>query len=277
MCERPFRERLVEASVVRWARATSWVRDQTTVGSTAVAGLVAAYGVATLCDTKDVPSEFWQAGHVGAWLIVVLGVVAGVGSFVVTVSVGGLLRRAEIDRKLTDTCRDVAWLVEHKTSIPHGTLGVHVWEVVGPPLLRRLKRRSTFRSTDHRPLAIVWRKGKGVLGACWAGTSEDELFDLSTIDARNEAEFCALAPHKRLNMNWAEFQMGKHYRTIWATKLYAGPKEAPKVGGLLSIDVEVLGHTEELRSVIEHNQRELRNLLNLCESLLRESRGKFVG
>jgi hypothetical protein len=73
-----------EWSVVRWARTTSWVRDQTTVGSTAVAGLVAAYGVATLCDTKDVPSEFWQAGHVGAWLIVVLGVAAGVGSFVVT-------------------------------------------------------------------------------------------------------------------------------------------------------------------------------------------------
>lgn len=83
-----------------------------------VAGLVVLYGLATLGQQNNVPLRFWEQGHLGAALLVALGVLAGLGSFIVTFSVKGLLKRAEIDRELTTPCREIAWFVEVHAGAP---------------------------------------------------------------------------------------------------------------------------------------------------------------
>ena len=271
MCHRPLKQRAHERGVSLWARCASGLRDRAGKGSVLVAVLVAAYGIATLSQQNDVPNKFWLSGHSGALLLVILGVVAGVGSFFVTFNVKGLLDRAESDGKLNSPCRDMAWLMETDTGIPRGAVGVHVWEIAGPFFARRLRRRATFRTTRGRQTAVLWTCGKGVVGQCWAdGEATDQLSDLQALHAAavNEARFCTLPAKDRFNMTHREFKAGEHYDLIWVTKLYKGSGDAPKLRGMLSVDVEGTGHADALADALTRTSKEVRALLDMCESLL---------
>jgi hypothetical protein len=271
MCKRSLPQRTHEWWVGAWARCAARVHDQAGNGSALVAALVVLYGLATLGQQDNVPLEFWKQGHLGAVLLVALGALAGLGSFVVTFSVKGLLKRAEIDRELTTSCHEIASFVEARAGAPRGTVGVHVWEIAGPRLARRLRRRATFRAETGNQMPVLWTKGKGVIGQCWADPNvKDQLEDFETLRARapDERSFCELPASERFNMTWQEFQAGEHYDLIWVTKLYRGLGDAPKLWGLLSVDVEHPGHADSLRKALKTNGIEMRAALNTCEKLL---------
>ena len=268
MCKRSPKERVREWRIGTWARWVARLRNQAGNGSALVAGLVVLYGVATLGQQNKVPRTFWEQGHGGAVVLVALGLLAGVGSFVVTFSVKGLLDRGEADGQLITPCRDIAWLIQTRTEIPHGAVGVHVWQIAGPPFARRLRRRATFRAKSARQMAVLWVRGKGVLGQCWANAADDQLNDLGALNALDEPDFCGLLPVQRFNMTWSEFSAGKHYGVVWVTKLYTGLGDAPKLWGLLSVDIEGSGHTDGLKEVIRTHSKEMRALLDMCERLV---------
>ncbi len=229
------------------------------------------YGAATLAQQNDVPTHFWEHGKPGATMLVILGVLAGVGAFIVTFSVKGLLARAQTDGKLITPCHNIAWFFESRAGMPHGTVGVHVWEITGPLIARRLKRRATFRTKASRQMPVLWTRGKGVIGQCWANPKKkDELTDLAALRERapDETSFCQLPAYERFNMTWQEFEDGKHYDLVWVTKLYRGLGNSPKLWGMLSVDVEVPGCADAVKAALRAHEDEMRTLLNTCEELV---------
>ncbi len=120
-------------------------------------------------------------------------------------------------------------------------------------------------------MPVLWTKGKGVLGQCWADpNAKDQLEDFDKLRARasDERGFCGLPAYERFNMTWQEFQAGEHYHLVWVTKLYKGLGEAPDLWGLLSVDVEHPGHADDLRKALKMHGKEMRAALNTCERLL---------
>jgi hypothetical protein len=271
MSERPLRQSVVEHGISAWVRCAAGLRAQVGNGSVLVASLVLLYGIATLGQQEAIPHGFWDEGGTGAAVLVALGLLAGVGSFAVTFSVKGLLRRAETDGKLITPCRELAWLVQSVAKVPHGTVGVHVWEIAGPPFARRLRRRTTFRSKGGRQTPVLWTRGKGVLGQCWADPeARDQLNDLEDLYARapNEKAFYGLSSVDRFNMTWQELSAGRQYKLIWVAKLYAGLDASPKHAGMISVDVESAGYADELEKLLDERGDDIRALLSLCEDLL---------
>jgi hypothetical protein len=130
-----------------------------------VALLVLMYGIATLGQQEAVPHRFWATGGTGAVLLVVLGILAGVGSFAVTSSVKSLLARSDADGQLVTPCRELAWLIHRQTKIPFGAVGVHVWEIAGPSFARRLRRRTTFRVKSGGQMPVLWTRGRVCSGS----------------------------------------------------------------------------------------------------------------
>jgi hypothetical protein len=235
-----------------------------------VAALVLLYGIATLGQQESVPDHFWSSGRTGAVVLVLLGVLAGIGSFTITGSVRSLLRRADADGRLVTPCREIAWLIQDQTAIPAGAVGVHVWEIAGPFFARRLRRRATFRTKSARQMPVLWTRGKGVLGQCWASSAENQLNDMKELDAHatSESAFCAIPAVDRFNMTWQEYAAGRHYGVIWVAKLFAGLGDAPKLRGMLSIDIEGHDYADELRVVLNDRGKDVLGLLAMCEEIL---------
>ncbi|HWD10799.1 MAG TPA: hypothetical protein VG366_03080, partial [Solirubrobacteraceae bacterium] len=160
--------------------------------------------------------------------------------------------------------------VENNTEIARGSVGVHIWEIAGPFFARRLRRRAMFRTQAGAHTPVLWTRGKGVVGRCWISDEKDQLTDLAELQAyaTTEDRFCALEPRERFNLTWSEFQAAKQYNLIWVTKLYRGQGDAPKLKGLLSVDVEGRGHADELAKALTTHKAAVRALLDMCEQLL---------
>jgi hypothetical protein len=274
-----FAPRSTPLRIIAWARAAAFLRRQTRAGSVSVAALVAAYGVAALLSSSNAPPHFWPSPHWGADLLTGLGVAAGVASVVLAVGTNRFVATADANLGLAETCRNVEWLVETtERTIPRRSLGVHVWQIAGPPGFQRLKRRGTYRAAGSHPLPITWVKGKGVVGACWASDEGDQLVDLSELRtlAPDAAAFRDLSAEDRLNLSWPEYNMSRHYSTIWVCKLYGEPEDAPKLIGFLSIDISEEGHTDALARALKRSTDEIGNLRKVCQTVLDQGRRWLV-
>jgi hypothetical protein len=267
VCRRPWRQRAREKRIEAWASWASRLSDNAGTGGSFAAFFVALYALATLGQQDDVPKGFWAAGHSGVVALVGLGVLAGIGSFVVMLSVKGPLARAKVDSKLITHCTAIAWLLEEKGGIPRGGIGVHVWEIAGPPWAQRLRLRASFRVAAGEGTPVLWIKGKGAVGQCWASPKRDELSDLAKLrrEGPDQARFCDLSATDRFNMNWQEFSHGGAYDLIWVRKLYVGVGTAPRVWGMVSVDIAGDVTVPVFEEMLKDQKKELVALLDLCE------------
>jgi hypothetical protein len=201
--------------------------------------LVTLTGSGLVLKEADVPNEeFWEATAPATITWAVIAALSYVGYCVVVIGYLRTLRRSDQDTRLYTTCRDIAALVESKTTLDRESIGVHVWTIRGFPGLRRLERRATFVSIDRPQTSITWRKGKGALGQCWL-RDEWILADLERLaSARTEQEFYEIPREDRFGFTWQEAKATQHYKAALVWPLHGGPENAMRVVGCLSVDAQ---------------------------------------
>jgi hypothetical protein len=237
-------------------------------GALITGGSVLVYSAAQIAKAENYPkAAIWTPGTFWSGVLVVAGVAAAVGSFVVIWAYGRALKRSEQGDELAAACQEVAKLVVDETGVQHEAVGVHVWVVRGAPGARYLDRRSKFVVRRRAPSSVVWRKGKGAMGAAWWARGS-VVADVEGLDAAcpDEQTFCSRSRSNRFGLNWREFQETKHYRTILATPLRTGSGPLRRTTGVLSIDITVNGAQVALRQLSA--SQEFRYVRGICEHAL---------
>jgi len=150
---------------------------------------------AALRESSFPDAGLWKAGHPSRTALLAVAVLTYIGNVLVIVGYRRSLRRSDNDTKLNAACRDLAALVVENTNLERDEVAVHVWEVAGMRGVRRLVRRASFVPWERQQTPVVWRKGKGAIGQCWAD-GEWKLADLDALQqaAPDEAAFEALDP-----------------------------------------------------------------------------------
>jgi hypothetical protein len=268
--DRPIRERtnefLIRRAVNTKARLASLLRP----GSLWVLGFVTLTGVGAVLKEVDIPrASFWKPSAPAGIAFAIVAALSYVGYCLVVVGYRRVLKHSDEGARLYTTCRDVAALVERETALPRECIGVHVWAIRGWRGLRRLERRATFVPVDRPPSAITWSRGKGVLGQCWL-RDDWILADLERLsDAATEREFYAIPRRDRFLFTWHEARATQHYKAILAWPLHGGPENAPRVVGVLSVDVQADDGVDELDALWTTKRQDLVAHLAVCEAILR--------
>jgi hypothetical protein len=163
--------------------------------------------------------------------------------------------------------RGTTRVIEKNTSLAHDEIGVSVWVVQGPKGFRRLERRALDVAEPRQRTPVVWTKGKGVIGACWA-RNESIFADLEKLRQQNPRKrtFCELPRDQRFRFGWREFRDTRRYKAILAVPLRPRIYGRYRVRGVLSIDVTVSGKGEELERVSEIPG--FSGIIRTCEALL---------
>jgi hypothetical protein len=229
---------------------------------------VVVYSAVQIAKSEDYPkAALWKPGTFWSGVLVVAGVTAAVGYFAVTWAYARALRKSEQGNELGAACQEVAKLIVDETGVPHEAVGVHVWVVRGLPGARYLDRRAKFVVRRRAPSPVVWRKGKGAMGAAWRAR-DSVVADVEGLDAAcpDEATFCARTRANRFGLTWMEFQETKHYRAILATPLRTGSGPLRRTTGVLSIDVTQDGAHRALRQLSV--SQEFRYVRGICEHAL---------
>jgi hypothetical protein len=107
------------------------------------------------------------------------------------------------------------------------------------------------RETKATP--IVWTKGKGVIGRCWA-RNETTFADLAEFRRRHNHRraFCELPRDERFRFTWGEFQDTKRYRAVLAVPLRPRIYGRYRMRGVLAVHVTTAGKEAELDGIQEH-------------------------
>lgn len=271
--DRSWREHVDEALVRAAVKVSASLARLLKPGALVIGLAVSLFGTGLLMKQSDFPDkDRWEPGSPTSYALIAWGVVAYLGYVLVIWGYVRLLTAREQEAQLYRACRDVASLVERHTSLSRDSIAVHVWVVRGLPGVRRLERRATFVPGDRPPTAIVWRKGKGAIGRCWA-RREWVLADLERLQtlAPDEPAFHALSKEERFFFTWPEFLSTDHYKAILAWPLYGGPEAAPRAVGCLSIDVQESGATAQLATFRRVHRALFAEHLAVCEAVLRHT------
>ncbi len=268
-CDQGRRERLAGWLIRRLGNLREVGRKLLRPGSFVIGALVVVYAAEQLAKNQDFPEGAWNPGTFGSSVLVVTGVAAGIGYFLMTIAFNRLLKRTQENERLQSICRDIARIVCDEGRFPHPEVSVHVWTVVGPPGLRYMRRRSVFLSGTRRALTDTWRKTKGPVGMCWQ-TEKPFVADIEALDDRSpdEATFCAIDPDDRFHMTWTEFLRTRASKAIWVEPLFGGPPGAGGVRGCLAVDVRIPRTASELERVVEERRDDLDAQIDVCEKLL---------
>jgi hypothetical protein len=134
-------------------------------GTGVVVAATLAYGVTQQLKSQEVFSDAAWKGLAAANLALLVSFCAAlVGSSLVAVGYGLLVRRAGKDAELEEACKAVWVIVVRATGIPMEKVGVHVWSVRGFKGMQRLERRARFTIEKRKSTPVTWRKGKGAIG-----------------------------------------------------------------------------------------------------------------
>lgn len=224
------------------------------------------FAVGTLARSAEIPTkEIWARGSISTWLLVGTGLVTAVWQMYVNRD----RKRRQQQAALAEACQRIAAHVDEKCpGLGLRDVGVHIWSIGGPASDLRLKRRATFLLRERQPSAIVWRKGKGVIGTCWekkAPLIVDRMAHFAH-KASAKQRFCSLPGPERFNLEWDEFERTRHYKAIWAAPLFDRTSD-PQVRGVVSIDVQASGQYEALLQATQ-GDRDLQAILGICEGAL---------
>lgn len=239
----------------------------------AIADLVALVLVATtsglaLARSADFPEvSAWSRGHP----LPAIQIAAVVLLVLVQAGTVARVRRSQRNRELEDACREVAAYVDEQCpALPLRDVGIHIWNVAGPPFASHLRRTGTFLLVGNRARSGVrWTPGKGVVGLAWQRRAMviRNLEEIRSVAGTEEA-FSALPSDDRLGLSWEEFVRTRRYRAVCANPLYSrrDTGATPALCGVLTIDVLRSGHFDELRSAIEGTRFD--SIVGLCETAI---------
>jgi hypothetical protein len=212
---------------------------------------------------------YWKSGAPASYILAAVAALSYVGYCLVVIGYRRTLTRSDQDGRLYTVCRDIAGLIERVTGLDRASVGVHVWTIRGLPGIRRLERRATFVSIDRPRTAITWRKGKGVLGQCWL-RDDSVLADLEALaNAQTERAFYSIPRADRYLFTWHDAKATRHYKAALAWPVHGGHENAPKVVGVLSVDVQTDGAYDVLAKLREDHRADLDAHRAVIEAILR--------
>lgn len=197
-----------------WRVVRAWV--------SAAGGVLAALATIYLGVARENPAWKNRGGEIAA-----LGVV---GSIAVISAISRPIRIFAIGayeknlHKIEVALRGLAWAVHEHTGavVPVKPLGASAYKIRGwRDGKKHLYRIARERVTDYPvPSDIVWTRGKGVIGQCWATSREqicntDRLF--RSITAATEEEWEQVDPDIRMGMTFSDYcQIKGKYGTVIA-------------------------------------------------------------
>jgi len=269
--DRTRRERRDEALIRAAVKVKSWLSTLLRPGAFVIFVAASLFAAGALMKEAEFPRKgVWDSGSPALYAVVGFGLVTYLGYVLVIWGYRGSLRSKDEEGQLYRACRDIASLVERLTSLHRDNIAVHVWAVRGVRGVKRLERRATFVPGDRPSTAIVWRKGKGAIGQCWARDEwvRADLEELQAL-APTEQDFYALPREERFFLTWPELRSTEHYKAILAWPLHGGPEAAPGVVGCLSIDVQETGAAVQLDHFRQNHRAVFADHIALCEAVLR--------
>ncbi len=269
----PLRERVSERLIRATARTIETLSVLLRPGAFVVLFATSVYGAATLAKGLEVfGTDAWTLSEPLGVVWVIAGAASFLGTWLVVLGYIATLGQKNVNERLADICGELARFVTKETEIAEKDLRVHVWTVTGRiPGLRYLKRRATFAPGAYQKTPIVWRKGKGAIGQCWAAGEwiRADLEELVDECAEDRDAFYAKPRNERFGLTWDEFRKSRHYQAILAWPLHGGPDAAPRVIGCLSLDVRSRGAVGELDEIVERHRDAFLAHLDACERILK--------
>lgn len=260
------RDRIIEGMIVMTLLLADVARRLLRPSATAAALLICVYVALVIAEATGFPSRStWEPGTVASTVSVMVGVAAMSISLLVIVA----YRRAHASRddepEFHKVARAMASLVvESDPSLHTDQVLVHVWTVSGLRGLRTLRSRA-FAGPVHLPVPIMWTKGKGVIGSCWARNKVihvnlDELRPLIP----SEVNWQGLSHEQRFGLTWQEFGAFYDFGAVIAAPLRTGAFGRSRVRGVLEIQVLTPARIPEYLP----KTREFRSLVQACEAVL---------
>jgi hypothetical protein len=178
-------------------------------------------------------------------------------------------QRLRYERWVSETLKGTLVQVVQASGLDWKDVGINAFLVrrrprwFGTPLLERVGRER-IRNTPP-PSNVVWTKGKGVIGRCWA-TATDQGVNLTALfgpaDGLTEAEWLARSEEDRLGMTYADYQKTRYHGVVVATPILDRDAE---VIGVVSADAPgdafARLSNDEVREALGATATTLRNLL----------------
>lgn len=294
----PHGDALRRRRLAAWSRRAELRRQIARPGAIVFALVAAAQAVGLSMQVAKLPDETFWRPHGPAWWTFNVAVLV---SFLLTVVLAGTLARSLADRRedlvLQQHCRSLARYCARATGLEIDHLGVHVWSVRDPrvwllprwltdcligsepcptgwrarvPRAPFLDRRAAYTSERRVHPTFTFTRDKGVIGRCWR--LERELVeDLEVLRvAGTAAEFYERFPYDvRYGLSWRQWWNSRHFSTIWAYPLFAGPKAARHFAGCVSVDLKCDGQFEALTRLSSDKSPELDSMLWDCAAVLR--------
>jgi hypothetical protein len=230
--------------------------------------LVVAYGVVQIGKLNDFPhASTWASRSPGWWAYVILAILATASSALVILGYRALLATRGENEAFAKLARGVVRVVEKNTTLRHHELGVNIWVLQGPPGFRRLERRAMSLAEERPQTPILWTKGKGAIGRCWA-RNESTFADLEGLRGqfRTPGAWCAQPRDERFRFSWAEFQDTRRYTAILAVPLLPRIYGRYRFRGVLAIDTTAREKGTELAAVSEES--EFGVIIRTCQAVL---------
>jgi hypothetical protein len=286
----PRADALRRRRLAAWSRRVELRRQIARPGAIVFALVAAAQAIGLSMQVIDLPTKaFWHPHGVAWWAFNVAVLV----SFVLTVVLAGALAHSLADRReelvLQQHCRSLARYCDREKHLPIDHLGVHVWSVRDPriwllprwltdrllgsgshpegwrayvPRAPFLDRRAAYTSERRVHPTFTFTCDKGVIGRCWR-LEREIVEDLESLRAAGTAaEFYRRFPYDmRYGLSWRQWWNSRHFSTIWAYPLFAGPKAARRFAGCVSVDLKCDGRFDDLAGLTSDKTAELESLL----------------
>ncbi len=239
-----------------------------------LAAATAAFSIISLARQLDLPDKKWWTDSVG-WtspLLLTLGVIVAVGGPAKLIQLHEATKQSDVERRARDLCQQILGTMHQSLlSVPIETFTVHTWKVARASRWRgsdeRLDRLASFRVELRPNSGVVWTKGKGAVGECWATNLEIEA-DLSGLHKAVAEGGKAAFPtpsEATFNLSWDEYQKTKRYTSIFVTPLRDLKGDFM---GCVSIDTTANGHHSDF--VAACTRSDTTGLVGLMSKLLLE-------
>jgi hypothetical protein len=232
---------------------------------------------AALAQRNEIPSkEAWAGASVLAISYIVLAVLTALHQGRQVFDHKSSEREKQLSEAreaLSNYCRTAAAHIDEACpNIRLAKVGIHIWVVTGRrEKTKRLERTAAFTLKNRPTSAVVWRKGKGVLGTCWEAEKPvrvnlaENLYPKYPLGGDAEA-FDALPEDERLGMTAAEVDKTRQYQAVVAFPLHRSTGSKDFVGAL-SVDLEAVGRYDEITGATWGDDH-FSSIRGLCETFV---------
>ncbi|HEX4519226.1 MAG TPA: hypothetical protein VH063_06555 [Gaiellaceae bacterium] len=259
-------ERLTRGLTLAGAEVMGWLRGLRQPGSFLTAGVVVAAGALEEFNVTGWPHTGWWDSGLPEKVFVPVIAAATILSFLVIVAYSLTLGRLHDYERFAALAEGTARVVERETSLGRDDFSVNIFRVQGPCGFRRLEQVARV-APDSSDSAMLWTKGKGVIGFAWA-QRRSKYADLEALQVllATEELFCQIPRDNRFRFSWNEFEDTRKYTAVLAVPIRPHVYARYPVRGVLAVAALTSTNRGQLDGV--QNHRDFADIVSTAKAIL---------